>query len=30
MASKDATLAASRAAFLPQLSLSARAGALYV
>lgn len=30
LASKDATLAASRAAFLPQLALSARAGALYV
>lgn len=30
LASKDATMAASRAAFLPQVSLSARAGALYV
>lgn len=30
LASKDASMAASRAAFLPQVSLSARAGALYV
>lgn len=30
LASKNASMAASRAAFLPQVSLSARAGALYV
>lgn len=30
LASRDAAMAASRAAFLPQVSLSARAGALYV
>jgi len=30
LASKDASMEASRAAFLPQVSLSARAGALYV
>ncbi|MCR4144956.1 MULTISPECIES: efflux transporter outer membrane subunit [Alcaligenes] len=30
LASKDASMAASRTAFLPQVSLSARAGALYV